>query len=276
MPARINHNPHLKQVHRNLTRHYAEAVKQIEHLSSGNRVDRASDDPASLYMADTFVAEVRAVAEGNRNAQQGIGLLQVADGALGQLGEIVQRLQSLAVQAATGLYTDDQRGSIDVEFEGLKSEMDRIAKATTYNDTPLFDIPRGFTIEIGPSIASGNDFVDFTLNDMSAQGSHLNIGSLTIDTVKNAREALAQLQRVEEQVAEERNKVAALHNRLDLNSTTSTSIIEKLHEAESNVRDIDVARAMTELTRSQILSQAAASLAVESDTDIDQVLSLLG
>lgn len=276
MPARINHNPHLKQVHRNLTRHYAEAVKQIEHLSSGNRVDRASDDPASLYMADTFVAEVRAVAEGNRNAQQGIGLLQVADGALGQLGEIVQRLQSLAVQAATGLFTDDQRGSIDVEFEGLKSEMDRIAKATTYNDTPLFDIPRGFTIEIGPSIASGNDFVDFTLNDMSAQGSHLNIGSLTIDTVKNAREALAQLQRVEEQVAEERNKVAALHNRLDLNSTTSTSIIEKLHEAESNVRDIDVARAMTELTRSQILSQAAASLAVESDTDIDQVLSLLG
>lgn len=275
MPARINHNPHLKQVHRNLTLHYAEAAKNIEHLSSGNRVDRASDDPASLYMADTFVAEVRAVAEGNRNAQQGIGMLQVADGALSQLTEIVQRMQTLAVQATTGLYTGEQRGSLDVEFEGLKSEMDRIAKATTYNNTPLFEGGREFAVEIGPSIASGNDFVQFGLNDMSAQGPHLNIGGLTIDTIKSARESLAQLQRVEEQVAEERNKVAALHSRLDLNSTTSTSIIEKLREAESNVRDVDVARAMTELTRSQILSQAAASLAVESDADIDQVLSLL-
>lgn len=110
---------------------------------------------------------------------------------------------------------------------------------------------------------------------MSAQGAHLNIGSLTIDTIKNARESLAQLQRVEKQVEEERNKVAALHNRLEMNSTTSASILEKLSEAESNVRDVDVARAMADLTRSQILSQAAASLAVESDTDIDQVLALL-
>jgi flagellin len=275
MPARINHNPHLKQVHRNLTLHYAEATKNIGHLSSGSRIDRASDDPASLYMADTFKAEIRSVAEGNRNAQQGIGMLQVADGALGQLTEIVQRMQSLTVQAATGLFTSEQRGSLDLEFEGLKQEMDRIAKATTYNNTPLLEGGREFAIEIGPSIASGNDFVQFGLNDMSAQGPHLNIGGLTIDTIKNARESMAQLQRVEQQVAEERNKVAALHNRLDLNSTTSTSIIEKLHEAESNVRDLDVARAMTDLTRSQILSQAAASLAVESDADIDQVLSLL-
>ena len=275
MPARINHNPHLSRVHRNMALHYTQASKQIEHLSSGNRIDRASDDPASLYMADNFSSEVRVVAEGNRNAQQGIGMLQVADGALGQLGEIVQRMQSLAVQASTGLYTDEQRGSLDVEFEGLKSEMDRISKATTYNNTPLLDAERGVTIEIGPSIASGNDFVQFSLNDMSAQGAHMNIGSLTIDTVNNARQSLNQLQQVEQKVADERNKVAALHNRLDLNSTTSNSIIEKLHEAESNVRDVDVARAMTELTRSQILSQAAASLAVESGADINQVLSLL-
>ncbi|MSR83321.1 MAG: hypothetical protein EXS58_10435 [Candidatus Latescibacteria bacterium] len=275
MPARINHNPHLSQVTHNMALHYAQASKQIEHLSSGNRIDRDSDDPASLYMADNFSAEVRVVAEGNRNAQQGIGMLQVADGALGQLSEIVQRMQSLAVQAATGLYTDEQRGSLDVEFEGLKSEMDRISKATTYNNTPLLDAQRDVTIEIGPSIASGNDFVQFSFNDMSAQGPHMNIGSLTIDTVKNARQSLAQLQQVEQKVAQERNKVAALHNRLDLNSTTSNSIIEKLHEAESNVRDVDVARAMTELTRSQILSQAAASLAVESGGDINQVLSLL-
>lgn len=136
MPARINHNPHLNQVHRNLTLHYAEAAKHIEHLSSGSRIDRASDDPASLYMADAFRAEVRAVAEGNRNAQQGIVLLQMADGALGQLTEIVQRMQTLAVQAANGLFTDEQRGSLDVEFEGLKSEMNRIATAITYNNTP--------------------------------------------------------------------------------------------------------------------------------------------
>ena len=275
MPARINHNTHLQQAHRNMVLHYTEAAKQIDHLSSGTRVERSSDDPASLSLADTFTAEVRGVAEANRNAQQGIGLLQVADGALSQLSEITQRLQSLAVQAATGLYTDEQRGSINLEFQGLKDEMDRISKATTYNKTPLLDSDRKYTIEIGPAIASGNDFVEFSLNDMSALGPNLNIGSLTIDTVESARQSLSQLKLVQEKVGEERNKVAALHNRLDLNSTTNLSVIERLQDAESSVRDIDMAQAMTNLTRSQILTQAASSIASESNTDISQVLSLL-
>ena len=275
MPARIDHNAHLMQAHRNMVLHYTEAAKQIDHLSSGSRVERSSDDPASLSLADTFRAEIRGVAEANRNAQQGIGLLQVADGALSQLSEITQRLQSLAVQAATGLYTDEQRHSINLEFQGLKQEMDRISKATTYNNTPLLDTDRRYTIELGPSIASGNDFVEFNLNDMSALGPHINIGSLTIDTVESARQSLSQLKSVQEKVSEERNKVAALHNRLDLNSTTGMSVIERLQDAESTVRDVDMAQAMANLTRSQILTQAAGSIAAESNTDISQVLSLL-
>ena len=275
MPARINHNTHLQQAHRNMVLHYTEAAKQIDHLSSGSRVDRSSDDPASLSLADTFTAEVRGVAEANRNVQQGIGLLQVADGALNQLSEITQRLQSLAVQAATGLYTDEQRGNINTEFQQLKNEMDRISKATTFNNAPILSSDRHYTIEIGPSIASGNDAVDFSLNDMSALGPHLNIGSSTVDTVESARQSLSQLQLVEQKVNEERNKVAALHNRLDLNSTTSMSVIERLQDAESSVRDVDMAQAMSNLTRSQILTQAAASFAVEANTDISQMLSLL-
>lgn len=274
MPAQID-NAHLKQVHRHLGLHQAEAARAIEHLSSGQRVERSGDDPASLYLADSFNAEVRAIAEGNRNTQQGIGMLQVADGALSQVSEIVQRLQTLAVEAATGLFKEEDRGSIDQEFQVLKEEIDHIAGATLYNGVPLLEAERRLTIQMGPSVASGNDFVELEFSDMRAKGPYLNIGSLTVATTQNAAEAISQLRLVEQKVSDERNRIAAFHNRLELSSNTATAAIVRMRDTESAVRDLDVARAVADLTRAQILSQAAASFAVEADADIDRVLSLL-
>ncbi len=275
MPARIDHNAPLKQIQRNLGLHQAEAARAIEHLSSGQRVERSSDDPASLFLADSFTAEIRAFAEGNRNAQQGIGMLQVVDSSLGQMSEVIQRLQTLAVQAATGLFKEEERGSIDREVQLLKDELDRIAGSTLYNGAPLLQADRRVAVQTGPSAASSRDFIELEFRDMRARGPFLNIGALTVGTIQDAGEAISQLRLVEEKVSGERNRIAAFQNRLELSSSTSTLAIQRLRETESAVRDIDMARAVTDMTRAQILSQAAASFAVEADADIDRVLSLL-
>lgn len=275
MPARIDHNAHLEQVHRNLGRHYADTARNIEHLSSGLRIERSSDDPASLSLADSLSAEIRAFAEGNRNTQQGIGMLQVADGALGQVSEIVQRLQNLAVEAATSTYKDEDRRSIDAEFQALKAEIDRIAGATTYNGVPVLAAQRQFTVQFGPSAVSSNDFAILEFNDMRAEGPHLGMAALNTRTIRGATEAIAQLRVVEQKVIGERNRLGAFQNRLEKDSDTSTTAIERMREAESAVRDLDVARSVADMTRSQILAQAASSFAAEAGTQIGRVLSLL-
>ena len=124
MPARINHNVHLQQVTRNLSLHFEKASQQIEQLASGHRVSRASDAPASLALADGIKSEIRTLVEGNRNIQQSIHMLQVADGALSHISDMVLRMRSLAVQGASDIYTDDDRQNLNAEFVALSAEID--------------------------------------------------------------------------------------------------------------------------------------------------------
>lgn len=135
--ARINHNAHLADVHRTMAVHSADVSKQIGMLSSGLRVNRSSDDPASLALADGIHAEVRAMAEGTRNIQQTFSLIQVADGSLNEISAMVNRMRALAMQGATSVYNDQDRLNINSEFNELRAEIDRIASATTYNGRQL-------------------------------------------------------------------------------------------------------------------------------------------
>ena len=139
MPARINHSVHLQQVHRQLAVHQADVSKQIAQLSSGDRVNRSSDDPASLALADGINSEVRAIVEGQRNIQQTFSLLQVADGSLDAICGMINRMLDLAMQGASSVFNDSDRLSINSEFEDLKQGIDRIAGATTYNGKELLN-----------------------------------------------------------------------------------------------------------------------------------------
>ena len=162
MPARINHNSHMQQVTRNLSLHFDKAARQIEQLASGHRVNRSSDDPASLALADGIKSEVRALAEGNRNIQQSIHMLQVADGALSQISDMVLRMRNLMVQAASSTFTDRDRHNINTEFQAMKAEIDRVAVATKFNDISLLEEENTFTIQAGPTEAS-NDVSRITI-----------------------------------------------------------------------------------------------------------------
>ena len=274
MPARINHNPHLKQVHRNLSMHLAKASQQIEQLSSGRRVNRSSDDPASLALADGIHSEIRAMAEGTRNIQQSIHMLQVADGALSQINDILRRLETLTVEAASATFTDLDRRTINTEFQTLKGEIDRIAETTTFNSIPLLLKEDIFVIQAGPSETS-NDVASVPIGDMRASGPTLNLEGLTLHTVKNAQGSLTRVQEAMDKVIGERNRIAAFQNRLELSVTTSESVLERMTGSESEVRDVDMAKAVSNLSRAQIMAQTAASFAVEADVDIERVLSLL-
>ena len=274
MPARINHNAHLKQIHQNLSLHTAESARQIGQLASGHRVDRSSDDPASLALANGIRSDIVALSEGTRNIQQSISMLQVADGAMGEINNMIRRMSSLAAQSASLTYNDVDRRNINQEFQQLKQEIDRIASSTTYNGVALLTEPNLFTIQVGPT-GTSNDISRVTIDDMRASGPKLNIGATSLNTVTDARKALSELQSALTVVIKERNRIGAFQGRLEMAANTSARVMERMGDSESSIRDVDLAKAVTSLSNSQILAQTATSFAVEADLDVQRVLSLL-
>ena len=248
MPARLNHNVSLKQVHHNMRLHFGNVGTQIEKAASGMRVNRSSDDPASLALANSIDAEVKALAEGGRNVQQSVHMLQVAEGAMAQIAEIVQRMQELATQSATSTYNDNNRSGINTEFQQLKREIARIALTSLVVDGRIH--PR-------------------------ASGPRRNLDSITIETRPQSQAARDHLHDVHNQLVESRNQIAAFQHRLEQSATTTSSIIERMRSTEGSVRDADIAQPLTNLTRSQILAQTAGNLAQEADIDIDRILQLM-
>jgi len=274
MPAHINHNTHLNQVHRNLSMHYAGAARQVEQLASGERVNRSSDDPASLALADSLQFEVRAVTEGARNVQQTVQMLQVAEGALSKISDMMRRMQELATQSASSTYNDYDRFGINAEFQQLKQSVDHLADSTTYNRISLLNEETVFVIQAGPS-PDDNDVTSIEIGDMRVSGPTLNIESLDIGNAPAARQTIERMQAALDALSAERNRIAAYQNRLQHNATTAASVLERLQTAEADVREADVARSITELTKSQIMAQTAASVAMDANTDIERILSLL-
>jgi flagellin len=274
MPARINHNVHLKQVHRNLALHSAESAKQIGQLASGRRVARSSDDPASLALANGIKSEIAALSEGTRNVQQSISMLQVADGAMSEINNMIRRMSNLAAQSANFTYNDSDRRSINQEFQQLKQEIDRIAESTTYNGIGLLKEPNVFTIQVGPTETS-NDISRVSLDDMRASGPKLGIGTTSINTTNDAKAAITKMEHALNLVIAERNRIGAFQSRLEMAVNTSARVIERMTDSESSIRDVDLAKSVTALSNSQILAQTATRFAIEADLDIERVLSLL-
>ncbi len=254
--------------------HFGNTGTQIEKASSGMRINRSSDDPASMALANGIHSDIYVMAEGSRNVQQSIQMLQVAEGALSQITEMIQRMGSLATQSASSTYSDANRAGVNAEFQALKNEIDRIAEFTTYNGMHLLDSVDEYTIQAGASEAS-NDVLRIAIGDMRAMGPELNLDPVTADTLENSQDAIDRLEMARLNLTSKRNHIAALHNRLELSVETAASITASMLATESNVRSADFAQTLSSLTNSQIMMQTAASLAYEADIDVDRILSLL-
>lgn len=256
---------------RNMSYHYAMTQRSIIRLSSGLRINGAADDAAGLAISEKMRGQIRGLNMAVRNAQDGISLLQTAEGALNESHAILHRMRELSVQAATGTYSDDERQMMQDEIIQLRDELTRIGRDTEFNKKPLLNGDfQNQRLQIG---ANAGQNIEISINDMRAEA--LGVDEVDISTQEGAEEALDILDNAINQVSRERSRLGATQNRLGhtINNLTSMSI--NLTEAESRIRDVDIAKEMMQFTKHNILAQAAQMMAAQAMQQQYSVLQLL-
>jgi len=248
MGLRVNSNVASINAQRNLVNSTGNLQKSLQRLSSGLRITRAADDAAGLAISEGFRADIRSLSQAQRNANDGISLLQVGEGALNEVSSILIRQRELAIQAANGTLGDSERETLNTEFQDLLSEIDRIAAVTSFNGTNVLQGGGSTTFQIGID-ATSNDRI--SIASVDARASQIGLVGDTISTVTQARAALSSLD-------------------------SAISEVASLRAAESRIRDVDFASETAELTRNQVLQQAGISVLAQANVSTQSALSLLG
>jgi len=287
----INHNLMAMNATRNLSTAYGNLATSTSRLSSGLRITTAADDAAGLAVRELMRADIAALNQGVRNANDAISLIQTADGALGVIDEKLIRMKELAEQAATGTYTSDQRLIIDSEYQAMASEITRIANATDFNGIYLLNGNLSSDSHDGSAMqAAGKLKVHFgTANDSAEDYYYIQIGTSTASALgvglaasnSISTQALAQASLVTINNAilskdKIRANLGALQNRLENTITNLEIQAENLQAAESQISDVDVATEMTEFVRQQILTQAAVAMLSQANSLPRMALQLMG
>ncbi len=290
----INHNMMAANTSRYLNTHYKALSDSTRKLSSGLRVETAADDAAGLAIRELMRADIAALNQGVRNANDGISLIQTADGALGVIDEKLVRMKELAEQAATGTYDSTQRLIIDSEYQQMASEITRIANATDFNGIHLLNGNLSGATHDGTGLTStGKMKIHFgTANDSAEDYYYIQIGSATasalgvgseatgdgknISTQANAQKALVAINNAIVSKDNIRAHLGALQNRLENTITNLEVQAENLQSAESQISDVDVASEMTKFVRNQILTQSAVSMLGQANSLPQMALNLIG
>ncbi|MBD3108494.1 flagellin [Bacillus sp. AGMB 02131] len=266
---RINHNIAALNTQRSLTGANNAQSKSMEKLSSGLRINRAGDDAAGLAISEKMRAQVRGLDQASRNAQDGISLIQTAEGALNETHSILQRMRELSVQAANQTNNDDDVAFIQSEIDALSGEIDRIATTTQFNTKNILDgAIATVDLQVG---ANSNQLITINLVDMQAAA----IGVGAVDVENDAQAGIDSIDDAILAVSQQRSDLGAVQNRLEhtINNLGTTS--ENLTAAESRIRDVDMAKEISEQTKQSILSQAAQAMLAQANQTPQGVLQLL-
>ncbi|WP_069386619.1 flagellin [Cellulosimicrobium cellulans] len=272
----VNTNVSALNTYRNLTTTQASQSKSLEKLSSGLRINRAADDAAGLSIAEGLRAQVNGYAVAARNAQDGISVVQTAEGALGEAQSILQRMRDLSVQAANDTNNADARTAIKSEIDELKGELDRIVDSTNFNGTNLLDAAAtDLSVQVGAEgTGDGNTItIDLTTNDLETILTPL---TLTVDTAANAQAAIELVDTALTAVSTARSDLGATQNRLEYAISNINVAAENLTSAESRIRDVDMAKEMMNYSRTNILAQAGTAMLAQANQSTAGVLQLLG
>ncbi|MCC6748517.1 MAG: flagellin FliC [Deltaproteobacteria bacterium] len=265
------------QAQRNLGRTEGGLNTSMARLSSGLRINMAADDAAGLAISEKLRSQVRGLAQAQRNANDGVSLLQTAEGALNEVGDMLIRMRELGVQAANGTLGSSERSSLHSEFSALRTEIGRIANATEFNGTKLLDgtLSTGVTFQVGVKNVTANDRI--TISVLSGKATAIGVTSgMTVSTVTGARNSLALLDTAISSVTSRRGTIGAAQNRLYTTIRNITAMHENLSAANSRIRDADVAAESANFTRSQILMQAGVSVLAQANQLPQMALRLLG
>ena len=277
MGLRVNTNLASINAQRNLMNTGVKLGKSLEKLSSGLRINRAGDDAAGLAISESLKSEIRALQQAGRNANDGISMVQTAEGSLDEISGIAIRLRELAEQAANGTLGQNERQFLDDEFQALTSEIDRIAATTEFNGTKLIDGSGGaVAIQVGTG-STADDRIDLDFaTTVDATALSLDSATLTGADGANARAAIDSLDSALTTVTQTRASFGAVQNRLESTVRNLGVVVENLSAANSRIRDVDVAEESANLTSLQILQQAGVSVLAQANLAPQSALSLLG
>lgn len=252
-------------------------MRAYEQLSSGKRITRAGDDAAGLSISEGLRAEIRSLHQAKRNASDGISFIQVAEGGMNEVSNILVRLRELAIQAASDTIGDRERGFVNNEFKSLIKEVDRIARVSNFNGTPLLsgDAKKDvLEIQVGTSNTE-SDRIGFNVNENNVKTDALGIDDISADTIKGARSSLDNIDKALEKVNASRARLGALQNKLQSTVRTIQISTENYAQARSRIADTDVAEVSANLVRDNILQSAGVSVLAQANSAPAQALKLI-
>lgn len=252
--------------------------RSLERLSSGYRVNRAGDDAAGLAISEKLRAKIRGLVQAQRNSSDGISLIQVAEGGLNEVQNILVRLRELGVQAASDTIGSRERRFLDLEYQSLKDEVDRIANSTEFNGTFLLDGTGGsldFQVNTGGENLLGVDRISFDAFRLDVKTGKLGLEELNVGNKPDAQHSLAVIDRAIEDVSSTRAELGAIENRLTSTIRNLGISVENLSAARSRIKDVDIAEETAEMTKHNILMQAGTSVLTQANNIPKLALALL-
>jgi len=252
----------------------------MEQLSTGSRISSAKDDAAGLAITNIMTSNIRGLSQAVRNANDGINLAQTAEGAMIEQTNMLQRMRELAVQSSTATYSSTQQGYLDVEFQALNTQIDNIAKQTTWNGDGILEAKKGsdgagnYNIIVGADAgAMGLSSIKVTIDDVTS--ATLGIDKSTITTSKDATSAITAVDAALAKISSARAKLGASINQLTYASDNLTNVVQNTTASRSQILDTDYATATTKLASSQIIAQAATAMLAQANQSQQSVLALL-
>lgn len=276
MGLRISTNTTALNAQRQMAMTRQSLDKSLERLASGSRINHAGDDAAGLAISENLRAQIRGYRQARRNAQDGISLVQVTEGGLNEISNMLIRLRELSIQAASDTIGDTERQFVDREFQSMKQEIDRIANITQFNGTPLLNGKAGiFEIQVGTHNNPILDRVVYNGERADASLDALKLGGESAATKQGAQLTLAVIDDALVRVNSIRADLGAMQNRLQSTINNLAISEENLNQANSRIRDTDIAEESSELTKQNILLQAGISVLAQANQTNQAALKLL-
>jgi flagellin len=278
---RINHNMSAIFANRQLQLVASQADKNIERLASGQAINRAGDDASGLAVSEKMRTQINGLFQAEKNAQNGLSFIQVAEGSLSQINDILQRIRMLSVQSANGIYSNDDRKQVQVEVSSLIDEVDRIATSAEFNRmkmlTGIFarsSKTGSMFFHVGPN---ANQRIRAFITTMSSSAMEMRTGEQvrSISTVGNANQMIGYIDRALDRLNRQRAELGAYYNRMENTTKALALSYENMLAADSRIRDADMAAEMVEFTKNQILVQTGVAMLAQANTKPQLILKLL-
>ncbi|MBY0452200.1 MAG: flagellin FliC [Bdellovibrionaceae bacterium] len=276
MGLRIATNVNAINAQKNLYGTGNEIATTMARLSSGNRINRSSDDAAGLAISESLKAQIRGFKQANRNANDGISLVNVAEGGLNSVSNMLVRLRELAIQTSSDTISDRERALVDVEYQQIKEEIERVAQTTQFNGTQLLNGTGGLLdFQVGNYNDPLNDRISFDASFGNASLESLGLLELNVATKESSQESLSFIDDGLAFISSARANLGALQNRLQTTSESLATAEENFAAANSRIRDTDIAAESTNLAKNNILMNAATSVLAQANTQQQLALKLL-